>query len=205
MLPIKISLARWCSSALVLGVWFWGYSTYAAQLPEDVDAVFQELDRLSPPGVWEKPIVRLEIASGNDASKNPQVNYFRSGLLIGQTDQHVSIWDPSLESADFSKMPSEEADAPYIVSLKTVTLDEQIQLFKNEIEEEDRKMTFNLRRPEILEALIWGRVALSLGQFEARDQLVKTAKFRLNKSTLKELTEIHIPVFKHEDITGPRS
>ena len=165
----------------------------------DFEAVFYELDRLSPEGIWLKPIVRIEIGNWSDGINRDQVRSFRSGLLIQETGDSITIWNRNLESVQFAKSPCEEADVPYAISLTTVSLADQVQHFNSVVEQEDPIGTMSFRRStfESFEAMFWARVAHARDQFVLRDALVTTARARLDRTPLAYLVDEFFPLQKH--------
>ena len=159
----------------------WATEGYT-QIPEDLKDLFQTMDDLSPPGIWNKPLVRLEFANSARWKSNSEF-----GILIEQSEQSVSIWNSRLQLLQFPIHNAKETDR-VAEMVEIVTLPDQIRFFKETLNPD--KALFN---SHAISAVFWARVSHACNEPKIRDELVEKAKLLLRDRPLSYLTEDIIP------------
>ena len=99
-----------------------------AQNPENFSAIFETMDALSPPGIWDKPLVRLEVLSEDLAMRNSSP-YSEFGILLEQNEQSASIWNSRI---GFRKYPKRDEGSGnrYVNKVETESVQDQIRFFQ---------------------------------------------------------------------------
>ncbi len=156
-----------------------------AQSPENLRTLFQTMDDLSPPGIWDKPLVRLELLSEDLAMRNGSPDW-EFGILREQNEQSVSIWNSRIGFRKYPKRNDGSGDR-YVNQVETESVQDQIRFFKEV--GKDRRFYFY---PQI-EALFLARVAHESNESTLRDELIDMVMSLHKDEPLSYLTNEIIP------------
>ena len=156
-----------------------------AQNPENFSAIFEAMDALSPPGIWDKPLVRLEVLSEDLAMRNSSP-YSEFGILLEQKEQSVSIWNSRI---GFRKYPNRNDGSGnrYVNKVETESVQDQIRFF-NEMGR-DRKVHFY----HPMDTLFLARVAHESNVSPLRDELIAKVMSHYKDKSLSYLSDELIP------------
>ncbi len=158
-----------------------------AQIAEDLKALFQTMDNLAPPGIWDKPLVSLKIGFGSSDSERRRSTYSEFGILVEQSEQRVAILNSKLQ---FLHLPirSDEETNRMVDKLEIVSLPDQVRFFNETLNHDKVSFAF-----PIISSVFWARVAHARGESTLRDNLAETARALLKDYPLSHLTENILP------------